>query len=203
LDAATIYSTLENEVIPLYFAKNSKGYSPEWIQYIKNSIAQIAPRFTTKRMLDDYIERFYNKLSARHDQLVANNYAKARSIVAWKEKMAAGWDNIELVELSVPEQMRISPTVNSEYGMTAVIDAKTPDCRNVGLELVMTYRDAKNAEHILDTEEFNLVKTEGNRLTFQLNYRLTKAGTFKLGFRLFPKNEELPHRQDLNYIKWL
>jgi len=203
LDAATIYSTLENEVIPLYFAKNSKGYSPEWIQYIKNSIAQIAPRFTTKRMLDDYIERFYNKLSARHDQLVANNYQSARSIVAWKEKMAAGWDNIELVELSVPEQMRISPTVNSEYGMTAVIDAKTPDCRNVGLELVMTYRDAKNAEHILDTEEFNLVKTEGNRLTFQLNYRLTKAGTFKLGFRLFPKNEELPHRQDLNYIKWL
>jgi starch phosphorylase len=203
LDAATIYSTLENEVIPLYFAKNSKGYSPEWIQYIKNSIAQIAPRFTTKRMLDDYIERFYNKLSARHDQLVANNYAKARSIVAWKEKMAAGWDNIELVELSVPEQMRISPTVNSEYGMTAVIDTKTPDCRNVGLELVMTYRDAKNAEHILDTEEFNLVKTEGNRLMFQLSYRLTKAGTFKLGFRLFPKNEELPHRQDLNYIKWL
>ncbi len=203
LDAATIYSTLENEVIPLYFAKNSKGYSPEWIQYIKNSIAQIAPRFTTKRMLDDYIERFYNKLSARHDQLVANNYQSARSIVAWKEKMAAGWDNIELVELSVPEQLRMSPTVNSEYGMTAVIDAKTPDCRNVGLELVMTYRDAKNAEHILDTEEFNLVKTEGNRLTFQLNYRLTKAGTFKLGFRLFPKNEELPHRQDLNYIKWL
>ncbi|MBP1640044.1 MAG: alpha-glucan phosphorylase [Bacteroidetes bacterium] len=203
LDAATIYSTLENEIIPLYFAKNSKGYSPEWIQYIKNSIAQIAPCFTTKRMLDDYIDRFYNKLSARHDQLVANHYQKAKSMVAWKEKMAAGWDHIELIELSVPEQLRMSPTVNSEYDMTAVIDAKTPDCRNVGLELVMTYRDAKNAEHILDTEEFNLVKTEGNRLTFQLSYRLTKAGTFKLGFRLFPKNEELPHRQDLNYVKWL
>jgi starch phosphorylase len=203
LDAATIYSTLENEIIPLYFAKNSKGYSPEWIQYIKNSIAQIAPCFTTKRMLDDYIDRFYTKLSARHDQLVANHYQKAKSIVAWKEKMAAGWDNIELIELSVPEQLRMSPTVNSEYDMTAVIDTKTPDCRNVGLELVMTYRDAKNAEHILDTEEFNLVKTEGNRLVFQLSYRLTKAGTFKLGFRLFPKNEELPHRQDLNYVKWL
>jgi glycogen phosphorylase len=203
LDAATIYSTLENEIIPLYFAKNSKGYSPEWIQYIKNSIAQIAPCFTTKRMLDDYIDRFYNKLSARHDQLVANHYQKAKSMVAWKEKMAAGWDHIELIELSVPEKLRMSPTVNSEYDMTAVIDVKTPDCRNVGLELVMTYRDAKNAEHILDTEEFNLVKTEGNRLTFQLSYRLTKAGTFKLGFRLFPKNEELPHRQDLNYVKWL
>jgi len=83
------------------------------------------------------------------------------------------------------------------------VDVKTPDCKNIGLELVMTYRDAKNTEHILDTEEFNLVKTEDTRLTFVLNYRLTKAGTFKIGFRLFPKNEELPHRQDLNFVKWL
>ena len=58
LDAATIYSMLENEIVPLYFAKNSKGYSPEWVQYIKNSFALIAPEFTMKRMLDDYIERF-------------------------------------------------------------------------------------------------------------------------------------------------
>ncbi len=49
LDAATIYSMLENEIVPLYFAKNSKGYSPEWIQYIKGSIGDIAPHFTMKR----------------------------------------------------------------------------------------------------------------------------------------------------------
>jgi len=203
LDAATIYTMLENEIIPLYFAKNSKGYSPEWVQYIKSSIAKIAPRFTTKRMLDDYIERFYTKLSVRHKELTANNYTKAKSIALWKEKMANGWDNIELIELSVPEQLRLTPTVNAEYQMNAIIDVKTPDCKNVGVELVMTYRDAKNTEQILDTEEFNLVRTEGTRLSFQLNYRLSKAGTFRLGFRLFPKNEDLPHRQDLNFVKWL
>jgi starch phosphorylase len=194
---------LENEIIPLYYAKNSKGYSPEWIQYIKNSIAKIAPRFTTKRMLDDYIDRFYSKLSARHTQLKANDFAKAKSIVEWKEKMAAGWDNIELIELAVPEELRKSPTVNSEYTINAVLDVKIPACKNVGVELIMTYRDAQNIEHILDTEECNLVKTEDTRLSFQLNYSLTKAGTFKLGFRLFPKKEDLPHRQDLNYVRWL
>ena len=45
---------LETEIIPLYYAKNSKGYSPEWIQYIKNSVTKITPRFTMKRMIDDY-----------------------------------------------------------------------------------------------------------------------------------------------------
>ena len=87
LDAATIYHLLEDEIIPLYFAKNSKGYSPEWIQYIKNSISQIAPDYTMKRMLDDYIERFYRKLAARSALLMQNDYAEARNIAAWKKEV--------------------------------------------------------------------------------------------------------------------
>ncbi|MDE6344151.1 MAG: alpha-glucan family phosphorylase, partial [Muribaculaceae bacterium] len=84
LDAATIYSMLENEIIPLYYAQNSKGYSPEWIQYIKRSIGHIAPHFTMKRMIDDYIARFYNKEGERSARLAADNYKLAREIVAWK-----------------------------------------------------------------------------------------------------------------------
>ena len=69
LDAATIYSMLENEIIPLYFAKNSCGYSPNWIQYVKRSIATIAPHYTMSRMIRDYIDRFYSKEAARSNKL--------------------------------------------------------------------------------------------------------------------------------------
>ena len=78
LDAATIYSMLENEIIPLYFAKNSCGYSPNWIQYVKRSIATIAPHYTMSRMIRDYIDRFYSKEAARSKKLKANNYAVAK-----------------------------------------------------------------------------------------------------------------------------
>ncbi|KAB6292019.1 glycosyltransferase family 1 protein, partial [Bacteroides xylanisolvens] len=54
LDAATIYSILETEILPLYYARNKKGYSEGWIKVVKNSIAQIAPHYTMKRQLDDY-----------------------------------------------------------------------------------------------------------------------------------------------------
>ena len=87
LDAATIYSMLENEIIPLYFAKNSCGYSPNWIQYVKRSIATIAPHYTMSRMIRDYIDRFYSKEAARSKKLKANNYAVAKEIVAWKENV--------------------------------------------------------------------------------------------------------------------
>ena len=73
LDAATIYLMLESEIIPTYYAKNSKGYSPEWIQYIKNSMSQIAYNYTMKRMLDDYIDRFYKKLATRSAPNIPDN----------------------------------------------------------------------------------------------------------------------------------
>ncbi len=53
LDAATIYGMLEHEIIPLYYNKNEKGFSEDWIKVIKNSIATIAPHYTMKRQLDD------------------------------------------------------------------------------------------------------------------------------------------------------
>ena len=90
LDAATIYSLLENEILPLYYARNSKGYSAGWVKTIKNSIAHIAPHYTMKRQLDDYYSKFYNKEAARFKVLAADNYAKAKEIAAWKETVASG-----------------------------------------------------------------------------------------------------------------
>ena len=80
LDAATIYSILETEILPLYYARNKKGYSEGWIKVVKNSIAQIAPHYTMKRQLDDYYSKFYCKQAKRFHALAANDNAKAKEI---------------------------------------------------------------------------------------------------------------------------
>lgn len=203
LDAATIYSMLENEIIPLYFAKNAKGISPEWIQYIKNSIALITPRFTTKRMIDNYIERFYSKLSNRLATLKKDNYAKAKELAAWKLKIAQGWDNIEVVSMDIPEKLFQNPQVSDFYQMNIVIDVKNINDKGIGIELVVTKMDQNQKYKLYDVEEFKLVKADGSTLYYALDYRLNMSGTFKFGFRMFPKNIDLPHRQDLCYVRWL
>jgi len=203
LDAATIYSMLENEIIPLYFAKNTKGYSPEWIQVIKNSLAQITPRFTTKRMIDDYIERFYSKLATRSAILKANNFSKAKEIAAWKEKVANGWDKIQVLSIDVPENLIHNPQVGEVNNINIVIDVKDINDNGIGIELVATKLGKNNVDTLYDVEELKLVKTEGTKLFFNLEYQLDMAGTFKYGFRMFPKNEDLPHRQDFCYVRWI
>ncbi len=203
LDAATIYSMLESEIIPLYFAKNTKGYSPEWIQVIKNSLAQITPRFTTKRMIDDYIARFYTKLATRSALLKANGFSKAKEIAAWKEKVAAGWDNIQVVTMDVPEKLIHNPEVGESNKINIVIDVHDINDKGIGVELVATKLGKNNVDTLYDVEELKLVKTEGTKLFFSIDYQLNMAGSFKFGFRMFPKNEDLPHRQDFCYVRWI
>ena len=202
LDAATIYSMLENEIIPLYFAKNSKGYSPEWIQTIKNSITQITPRFTTKRMMDDYYDRFYNKLTKRSAFLRADNFAKAKSLVAWKENMVAHWDEIQVVSVSIPDKFEASSQVGETYKLEVEIDVKGLNDKGIGVELVAVKTDKNNETQLYEVNELSLAKTEGTHMFFSGEYQLDYSGSFKYAFRMFPKNEELPHRQDFCYVRW-
>lgn len=200
LDAETIYSIFENQIIPLYFANNSKGYSPQWIEYIKHSIAKIAPRFTMKRMMNDYYDRFYSKLGTRSKGVVANNFAKAKEIAAWKIDVAEKWNDIDVVRVDLPEALQINPHVGEVYKICVEIDCKTL-INSVGVEFVVTYnKDGKN--DVFVAEDMKPVKVEGSSVFFELDYTMANAGMFKYSFRMYPKNADLPHRQDLAYVRW-
>ncbi len=203
LDAATIYSMLENEIVPLYYAKNTKGYSPEWVEVIKNSIALITPRYTTKRMIDDYIAKFYSKLAARSIELKANNFSKAKEIAAWKEKIAEMWPNIEVVSVDVPEKLNLNPEVGEINSINILIDTHDHAEKGIGIELVATKLDNNNADKLYSVEELTLVKSVGSKLYFNIEKQLNMSGTFKYGFRMYPKNADLPHRQDFCYVRWI
>ncbi len=202
LDAATIYQMLENEIIPMYYAKNSKGYSPEWIQTIKNSVTKITPRFTTKRMMDDYFEKFYNKLAKRHALLGADNYKVAKEIVAWKQNIVAHWDEIEVVS-STFDAGEAPVNVGGKCKVAVELDTKGLNDNGLGIELVAIRTSTHNNDKLYEVQQLELVKTEGSHLFFEADYRLDYAGGMKFGLRLYPKNALLPHRMDFCYVRWI
>ncbi len=203
LDAATIYSLLENEILPLYYAQNDKGYSEGWIKTVKNSIAQIAPHYTMKRQLDDYFTKFYCPLAERREKLFADNYKKAKEIAAWKELVASRWDGIKVVSCEKEEDILKGDVFSGKkYKVKYVIDEQGLDDA-VGLELVTVLKDEEGREHISQVEPFEVVKREGNLYTFEGVHVLPTAGSFKVACRMYPKNVDLPHRQDFCYVKWI
>ncbi len=199
LDAATIYSMLENEIIPLYFAKNSKGYSPEWIQYIKNSISGIAPHFTMKRMIDDYIERFYQKEAKYAKHLKKNNYEKAKELVAWKENVVSKWDGIKVLEVTSPTDHAVA-NIGKECNVSAKIDTNGL-ADSIGVEMVI-YTVLDGAQKFKERLELKPTAQDNNVVTYQLDKDLDMSGNFNYAFRIYPKNSELAHRQSFAYLKW-
>ncbi|MDR0757840.1 MAG: alpha-glucan family phosphorylase [Tannerella sp.] len=201
LDAATIYHILEHEIIPLYFAKNSKGYSPEWIQYIKNSISQIAPHYTMKRMLDDYINGFYSKLANRVKTLSDNNFAEAVSIARWKREVAACWDSFTVELLQYDDA--VHPVVGEDNTVKVVIDRGQLKCM-MGVEMVYTRENPDRHElEFVSATPFRLIREEGSKLYFELKNKTAEFGRLKVGFRVYPVNEKLPHRMDFAYVRWI
>ena len=200
LDAAMIYSLLENDIAPLYYNRNKKGYSEGWIKTIKNSIATIAPHYTMKRQLDDYYSRFYTKQASLFKKLSANDNQLAKELAQWKETVAERWDSIHVV--SKTDFVVSGVKTGKKYSMQYVIDEQGLNDA-VGLEFVSVKTDLNGEERIFNVREFKMVGHEGNLYTFELEFEPDVAGSFKGCVRMFPKNEMLAHRQAFCYVKWL
>ena len=126
----------------------------------------------------------------------------ATKLAAWKEEVVAKWDSIEIVSCDKLEDLKAGDIESGkEYTITYVIDEKGLNDA-VGLELVTTYTTADGKQHVYSVEPFSVIKKEGDLYTFQVKHSLSNAGSFKVSYRMFPKNPELPHRQDFCYVRW-
>lgn len=202
LDAATIYGLLENEIIPLYYNKKSKGYSENWVKVIKNSIATIAPHYTMKRQLDDYYSKFYNKEAARSHKLQENDNRLAKEIAQWKETVAERWDAIHVVSKD-DALLEEGGETGVKYKVRYVIDEQGLD-NAIGLELVTLKPETDPSDRkVFSVHPFKMIGHEGNNYTFEAIVEPDVAGSYRSCVRMYPKNANLPHRQDFCYVKWL
>ena len=202
LDAATIYGLLENDIIPMYYNRNKKGYSADWVKVIKNSISTIAPHYTMKRQLDDYFDRFYNREALRFKKLQEHDYRLAKDIALWKETVAERWDGIHVVSKDT-SLLDTGGETGKKYTMRYVIDEQGLDDA-VGLELVSLKSNTSTDDHeVYSVRPFKVKGHEGNLYTFEAVIEPDVAGAFRSCVRMYPKNVNLPHRQDFCYVKWL
>lgn len=203
LDAETIYSLLEEEIIPLFYEVNSKKIPVKWISYIKNTISEIAPRYTMKRQLDDYIRLFYSKLFLRSNEMVARNYELARHIASWKRNVLRGWESIEVVSVNIPDSTQKPLDLGDTFNAEIVLDMNELSGTDVGIEIVFGIKENDEIAEPVQVYEMKLKNTDEHLVTFTCDIPIDQPGVYNYVFRLFPKNSLLPHRQDFNLVKWI
>jgi phosphorylase/glycogen(starch) synthase len=199
LDAEIIYSIFEHEIIPSFYNRNSDGISVEWVTFIKNTISGISPRFTTRRMINDYINQYYNKQYERSQKIKENDYDIAKRISSWKKRITRAWDDIEVLDIKLFERSTETIDTGAEYFGRVVLDLNEISPEQVGVELVLT----ENLHDIVNIQRFTFVSAEGGKAIFETKVLNDRSGTFNYGIRIFPVHEFLPHRQDFGLLKWI
>jgi glycogen phosphorylase/synthase len=199
LDAEIIYSLLEQEVIPTFYDRNKTDIPENWVRMMKNSIASIAPHFVTSRMLNDYTQRFYNKLFARTKLMAEDDFEMAKRISSWKKRIIRAWNNISIVDYSIFRNGNEAYEMDHIYEGRVVLDLNEISPADIGVELVIT----ENGERLISIHEFLFNKSSVDKAEFTASISINQPGTFNYGIRIFPKNENLPHRQDINLVRWI
>ncbi len=203
LDAENIYTLLEDEITPIFYKRDANGVPVAWIDMIKKSIAAVAPEFTMNRMLRDYIEKFYEPLYSRSYRMKENDYEMASVIASWKKKVLNVWNEIEIVSMDLPDS-NFPLTLGKKYLAEVVLDLKTLSPHEIGVEMVIgDHNNGQSKMFIIHKQEFKLEKSEGSKAWYRIETTPTQPGLFDIGIRLFPKNDLLAHRQDLNLARWI
>ena len=204
LDAATIYNIIENEIAPTFYNKSlSTGRSSDWIEYIKNCVAQVACNFTTNRMLTDYINQYYVPQSQRVDGMVANDFAEAREIAAWKKKLRREWHNVEVVSAQIPDGNSDNVIIGDNFPAEVVLNIGDLNPEEIGVEILFATTDNKGRLHIQERYEFTPVEAADGTAKYCAAINPDRSGLYQVAGRIYAKNAKMPHRQDFELVRWL
>lgn len=153
-------------------------------------------------MLDDYIAKFYNKMFNRKDKLKQNDYALVKEISVWKKRILYNWDKLEPKELKVIDQDLKELIVGNAYKGEMEIDLHEINPEYIGVELIVLGK--KNGkEFIIQKEEMKLKNMEETVASYIIEIKPAKPGIYNYSFRIYPKHELLPSRQDFSLVLWV
>jgi len=203
LDTESIYNIFADEIVPDFYNRDEKGIPLKWVNYIKNTISGISPEFTMKRMIDDYYEKFYNKLMNRSAMLFDRNYEGIRQLTAWKRKIIRGWESIETVSVRMPDSTRKPLRLGENFVAEVVLNVNELAAHDIGLEVLFGHKVNDEVKTLSFVEEMTMAGVNGNIVTFFIEIPTLQAGVFDFAFRLYPKHPLLPHKQDFNLVKWI
>lgn len=201
LDAATIYSTIEEEIAPAFYQR-TLDIPTTWVKMMKDCFAKISPHYTMKRQIDDYYEKFYHKLETRYQQLIKNDMLDVRRLLHWKEHILAHWDEITILNVSGDKRNDNTFFVGEQLQLHVDLHLGHIQPEDIKVELLIATKE-ENQDYKLYTKlPFQCVLVENNVAHYQLTPEITDVGLWSYVIRIIPKHDLLPHDHDFSIVKF-
>ena len=93
-EAEALYTLLEREVVPEFYARDAQGIPTAWVARMRESMARLTPRFSANRAVREYTERYYLPAAAAFRQRAADKGALAAQVLDWQRTLARHWGGV-------------------------------------------------------------------------------------------------------------
>jgi starch phosphorylase len=198
-EARTLYELLQDHVVPLYYARNDAGFSPGWVAMAKESMATVAPRFNSMRMLEEYVEQLYRPAAARGRRLAADGHAAARELAEWRAKVRAAWPGVVLRRAGEPPA-RVAHGERLRIAVAVRLNGLAPE--DLAVELVLR-RAAVRAPPACHRLAPRASTTDGGEHLYELEFAPEQNGRLEYQLRAYPCHEQLAHPFETGLMAWL
>lgn len=203
VDSDSIYTTLEKQIVPLYYTLDMNGVPNDWVEKMKASIKVVAPEFSTERMLKDYTNDFYVPQMDRYQSIVQDNYAKISSLCNWKNYISQNWENIHInpINLTAYENNPICVNQTISPACLAYLGSINPD--DVSVEVYYGKISEDGQLHDSASCPMKLVQKNGDMYEYKAEIPMKNGGNYGFTYRVVPKNSMLINKQDMGLVKWV
>ncbi|WP_288480926.1 alpha-glucan family phosphorylase [uncultured Deinococcus sp.] len=186
-DAFSLYSTLEDQIVPRYYGAGQGGES--WAHTVRRSIETVSPRFSMQRQVIDYVRQYYVPLSKRGAEVAADHSARARHIASWKTWVRQQWPHTQIsAQADLPPTARPGETVK----VRAAVNPAGIHPDELKVEAVLMRGD----------EQHRVALTHGEGNVYSAEVALPDSGLYSLGVRMVPEIAGLSNELELGLIKW-
>jgi starch phosphorylase len=215
LEADLVLDTIEEEVLPLYYARNGATHSAEWVRRMKRAMMTVIPRFNMRRVTHDYTDGLYQPAARQAARLAADNFVGARQLADWKLRVRQLWPKVGLRALDdVPTELqrgdalrvRVAAALNglspADVCVEFVAKRQLPEA-NFEPPLLSSYRP--RAIDGLWRADFRHTGETGpdGTLLYALDAPPAGSGRWATEIRIYPRHELLSHPFELGLMKWL
>ena len=201
-DSNSLYHVLENKIIPAYYNQDKNGVSKEWLQYMKNSIRTTGGRYSTARMLVDYVNELYMPLANSYhkdftDLEKVGNYTK------WKSTVKTLWDKIEITQDRNVDNAKL--VAGSQITVNCEVYLPNIEEENAEVQVYFGQIQENGIVKNVYTSTMNKISEskEEHRYQYEAVIDLKNGGNFGYTFRVMPKHEMLLDSENLNLVKWI
>jgi len=202
-DASSLYQLLENQIVPLYYAKPDGKLPLAWLHLMRESIRSVTPVFNTQRMVKEYTERLYVPAAKSYEDFSRDGCGAATQLSQWKTQIRKDWPQVQISDVQVANKDRQNILVGESLQIRARVHLGAVDPKHVRVEAY--HGEAENGDIRNPTatvlNQSSQADGSGNYI-YQGLVPASESGTYGFSVRVLPTHPHLMQAHELRLITW-